>query len=318
MDENEFEFDNEVEELVNQEENLEILGDDCILFDENPEEENPNVPQDTGSAEDDADLVHFEVIEIEEGLEDDGAHFTDLPEPGPSMTRPDVKCVYCDKCFAEKQDLSRHITKDHRGFPIKYTRFETAKGLKSHLKRHKGKSRISQKQYRDRGSLSNYLFRYQLRRLPVKQETIDSEEKYLSDVTTFSCQYCPRVCLEEHTLQRHIVYSHTGEHACSICGGMFSGRYSLKQHMNSHTRHTAFFTCHICFQTFMKEPLFLRHLKLIHRITRDVTDKTQDDVTILDNNQTAKAPSQSDVDSTKEPNEMELLMPSNIVKIEIE
>ena len=185
-------------------------------------------------------------------------------------TRILFSCTMCDKFFASKYDLTRHIDNTHITSQFHCSLCKKQFSSKHHVQRH-----------------------------------IDSVHKKLKP---FSCTECKKSFAEKHNLDRHVIlihkkvksgnraetYTPSGKYttasdkiiveekdksdspptlkafACTLCGKSFSSAQHLERHIKFHTKDKCF-SCTECDKMFYTNSCVARHINSVHKRLRPFT-----------------------------------------------
>ncbi|XP_073842798.1 zinc finger Y-chromosomal protein 1-like isoform X1 [Musca autumnalis] len=194
-----------------------------------------------------------------------------------TQTPTEHKCEICGSCYKMKQNLTKHMRKEHSLIDKEYiceichTECTTEKGLDRHFNRmhteahstFKYKCELCARSYTDIKSLRSHI----RDKHPL---SIDSE---------YMCEICNTRFTSQIGLDRHYDRMHPGAHStqtpdkkhkCEICGICFRGAFHLRTHMRK--KHSSFldseYICEICNVKFTTQLGLDRHSYTKHPETQ--------------------------------------------------
>lgn len=170
-------------------------------------------------------------------------------------------CAYCDKLFATKALLQRHIASVHLGIK-KFKCGVCGKmfGEKRHMEEHMN---LHQESW-------NYICETCGKQFKQRQ-TLAVHKQVHRGVKTFACEFCDKAFTFKTKLSNHMK-KHTGKNLsiCQICGKKFTSSSHLKAHMLSHSDVKPF-PCSVCNKNLKSNRSLQQHMDLFHNhIKRNV------------------------------------------------
>ena len=144
----------------------------------------------------------------------------------------DVKCKFCNLKCPSKQDLTRHLTKNHNG----------ARLIKS--------CNLCTKTYIDESSLRDHV------------SSVHHGKR-------FKCNKCSKDFISKRNLRRHVKLTHDAvKYSCNLCEKAFNGKSLLMAHrrrVHIEEKEKLVFECELCKMTFKGRNYLNEHKASKHR-----------------------------------------------------
>lgn len=102
------------------------------------------------------------------------------------------------------------------------------------------------------------------------QERLSIHKKTAHFKNPVKCPICPRICVSDYYLKRHIKRKHekTRDFICSTCGQGFAYRGEMTSHFrnvhNKHLKPKKIFSCQFCDKTYKCQKSTLIHERSVH------------------------------------------------------
>ncbi|KAM9501733.1 zinc finger and BTB domain-containing protein 41 [Clarias gariepinus] len=188
-------------------------------------------------------------------------HAADAP-----VQRKDHKCPFCNKPYASRKTLSKHVKRFH---PDHMEEFQSMRKRKSEG----WKCDTCDKSFTRRPHLEEHMILHSQHR-PFKCAYCDDyfksrfarlkhQEKY--HLGPFPCDICGRQFNDTGNRKRHIECTHEGKRkwTCKLCGKSVRERTTLREHLRIHSGEKPHL-CSICGQSFRHGSSYRLHLRVHH------------------------------------------------------
>ncbi|KAJ8007818.1 hypothetical protein DPEC_G00098150 [Dallia pectoralis] len=190
------------------------------------------------------------------------------------------RCHDCDKTFALKADLQRHVTfAKKRLSECRFCKrcYDSSCKLKTHIYLcHNGKPCICPfcgKTFKQKGNLSRHMSVHRgekpfscldCGKRFTRKEHLTKHRQTHSGEKPFSCSECGKHFNRKEQLKKH-VHIHKGEKpfSCSYCGKRFNQKGNLNLHIRTHTGERQH-GCLACGKRFTQKTHLLKHVDNIH------------------------------------------------------
>lgn len=86
----------------------------------------------------------------------------------------------------------------------------------------------------------------------INNDNNNNEEKFI-------CDHCNKVCLNRHSLQKHMIVHTDPQFSCQVCGKRYKRSENLNAHIRSHSQPTL--TCNKCNASFKYHASYHYHIK---------------------------------------------------------
>ncbi|XP_028131084.1 PR domain zinc finger protein 15 isoform X2 [Diabrotica virgifera virgifera] len=169
-----------------------------------------------------------------------------------------VDCRYCEQMFASKENMVKHVNKDHNACEVCNEVYANLRELMSHKEVHNTAAfKLCPK---------NNCKKYFMTNLALKKHTESHS------LESFKCSLCSYSGVDQADFKAH---SLTHPSSCEVCNSVFLNEAELMAHKNIHlndtNRHkkvviTKLYVCEICNHTFSRQANLHRHLE-IHKKT---------------------------------------------------
>jgi len=187
--------------------------------------------------------------------------------PIPAGDREHFQCEFCDKSFAQNEDLQEHLQTHSKGHPSDGSCYMEQNGQESNLAEYKSHQFLD----KDKSEPLKCHFSVHKRQHQCQycsksfsgRGKLNRHVKIHTGEKLHQCEFCSKSFYEKSHLKHHLMI-HTGQrpHHCQHCGKSFRDKCNLKRHLVTHTgeKHHQ---CPHCSKSF-RDKHYLQHHLMIH------------------------------------------------------
>ncbi|GBP10174.1 Gastrula zinc finger protein XlCGF26.1 [Eumeta japonica] len=196
------------------------------------------------------------------------------------LTKDQLTCTMCDKTFMFFHALNQHMNEHFNNFVCETCGlgFLDQSRLSMHIIKHEDKNFpcevcgkiFKTEAYKDLhvDRVHNKIGRIYCPKCDVRLMTYPQKLKHLVEVhgeqpLCFPCTSCERVFDSRRTLTIHLRRDHLKDYRyeCQYCGQRFFTRFSLRNHMPTHTGERNF-KCKVCEKTYPRRRTLKQHMRI--------------------------------------------------------